>query len=210
MADQKRWFKVWTSILIDPDFQSLSLEDTGRWMILMAVVASSGTNGVLRIPNLDYLARLLRCDEKAVKNITLRLPNTNLEEGKIDNGSLTLSFNKWFTYQVDSTGYERVKRSRYKRRREEKRLDKKRREVYPKDFSVSESIKNLARKNQWPDPLSEVEKFRDFHIARGSLMADWEAAFRTWLRNAKAFSQRRGKPTGKDIFSKLAEPLPKG
>lgn len=36
---------------------------------------------------------------------------------------------------------------------------------------------------------AEVAKFRDHHAAKGSLMADWNAAFRTWLRNALKFSR---------------------
>src|SRR5262245_44175171 len=47
MADQGRWFKVWTSILDDPDFQELSLEDVGRWALLGAMTKLVGTSGVL-------------------------------------------------------------------------------------------------------------------------------------------------------------------
>ena len=38
----------------------------------------------------------------------------------------------------------------------------------------------------------EAEQFRDFHTAKGSLFIDWEAAFRTWLRNAQKFAARGG------------------
>lgn len=33
----------------------------------------------------------------------------------------------------------------------------------------------------------EAERFRDHHTARGSVFADWDAAFRTWLGNALRF-----------------------
>jgi len=33
-----------------------------------------------------------------------------------------------------------------------------------------------------------AEHFRDHHAAKGSLFVDWDAAFRTWLRNAPRFS----------------------
>ena len=52
------------------------------------------------------------------------------------------------------------------------------------DFTVSDRVVELALMNGWPDPDTEVEAFKDYHLAKGSLMADWEAAFRTWLRNA--------------------------
>ena len=35
----------------------------------------------------------------------------------------------------------------------------------------------------------EVAQFRDHHSARGSTFKDWDAAFRTWLRNAAKFSK---------------------
>ncbi len=38
----------------------------------------------------------------------------------------------------------------------------------------------------------EVDQFRDYHAARGSLMLDWDAALRTWLRNAIKFAKQRG------------------
>lgn len=68
---------------------------------------------------------------------------------------------------------------------------------YPADFAADQTTKDLAVKNGWPDPDTELDAFRDFHIARGSRFKDWRAAFRTWLRNAKRFS-RNGKATAAD------------
>lgn len=45
----------------------------------------------------------------------------------------------------------------------------------------------------------EVAKFVDYHLARGSVMADWAAAWRTWSRNSVEFAQRapaRGRSLG--------------
>lgn len=39
------------------------------------------------------------------------------------------------------------------------------------------------------DPSRELAAFRDHHAARGSRFVDWNAAFRTWLRNAVKFSR---------------------
>jgi hypothetical protein len=66
----------------------------------------------------------------------------------------------------------------------------------PEDFEVSDRIVHLALKNGWPEPESELDAFKDYHLARGSLMVDWEAAFRTWLRNAARFrSEKHGQGT---------------
>lgn len=35
---------------------------------------------------------------------------------------------------------------------------------------------------------AELANFLDHHAARGTVFKDWQAAFRTWLRNAAKFS----------------------
>ena len=49
MADNKRWFKVWTSILIDQHMMTLNMEDKGIWITLGALVAHNGEKGSLKI-----------------------------------------------------------------------------------------------------------------------------------------------------------------
>ena len=44
------------------------------------------------------------------------------------------------------------------------------------------------------DVQAEAERFRDYHRAKGSLFADWDAAFRTWLGNSVRFSSGRAAP----------------
>lgn len=43
---------------------------------------------------------------------------------------------------------------------------------------------------------AEWRSFRNHHIAKGSLMADWSAAWRTWLGNYGKFNQPRDGPSG--------------
>jgi len=74
----------------------------------------------------------------------------------------------------------------------------------PDDFQVSARIIVLAKENGWPSPQSELDAFKDYHLAHGSLFADWEAAFRTWLRNCGRFN--KGHPA---IVSKPTEIKPK-
>lgn len=45
---------------------------------------------------------------------------------------------------------------------------------------------------------AELPKFRDYHAARGKPMKDWQAALRTWLRNAKQFAKPTAKQTESD------------
>lgn len=46
------------------------------------------------------------------------------------------------------------------------------------------------------DHQSEFDRFVDHHLAKGSTSSDWEASWRTWLRNAKKFAQERSEGTG--------------
>lgn len=66
---------------------------------------------------------------------------------------------------------------------------------FPETFSVSDQIRKWALANSCPDPNSEFEGFRDHHVSKGNIFKDWEAAFRTWLRNAKKF--QKGTSDGK-------------
>lgn len=63
----------------------------------------------------------------------------------------------------------------------------------PDDFEVSPRIMQLAAEKGWPDPRTELDAFKDYHLAHGSLMMDWEAAFRTWLRNSSRWGKDKPK-----------------
>lgn len=52
----------------------------------------------------------------------------------------------------------------------------------------------------------ELPRFLDHHAAKGSRFRDWDAAFRTWLRNAPGFAVRGPAHRG----SSLQEPAPPG
>jgi hypothetical protein len=43
----------------------------------------------------------------------------------------------------------------------------------------------------------ELEQFTDYHDAKGSAFKDWDASFRTWLRNAAKWGKSRRNPYGK-------------
>ena len=57
------------------------------------------------------------------------------------------------------------------------------------------------------DPTREAAAFRDHHSAKGSRFVDWNAAFRTWLRNAVRFG-RGGGPRGGPSFFEILDSIP--
>lgn len=75
--------------------------------------------------------------------------------------------------------------------------------TFPKDFCLDEEMKAFARKfSVGPGPT--FEHFKDHHISKGSKFVDWKAAWRTWCRNARAYS--RGKPNGNDSQYEYDQP----
>lgn len=85
MADQKRWFKVWTSILLDPGMNSLELADVGRWVRLGALAAAVGDRGQLSFPAAgDGLVATLKVgDLIEAKRVLARLPNLVLSDAPV-------------------------------------------------------------------------------------------------------------------------------
>ena len=61
----------------------------------------------------------------------------------------------------------------------------------PKDWEPDEAGMDFASSKNL-DVFSELERFRAYHEAKGSLMADWDAAWRGWCLNAEKYRQERG------------------
>lgn len=65
-----------------------------------------------------------------------------------------------------------------------------RKTVYPSDFVPNERAGQIA-KAQGQNLNALLVEFKDCHTAKGSLFLDWQAAFRTWLRNDLKFKEKR-------------------
>lgn len=61
--------------------------------------------------------------------------------------------------------------------------------AYPEDFKPSDRLIEWCSKQHVPDLTPHLEAFRDYHVSHGSRFLDWEAAFRTWIRNASKFGR---------------------
>lgn len=69
----------------------------------------------------------------------------------------------------------------------------------PENWKPSERELLFARTTRKDLNIAEeVELFRDYHLAEGSLKADWSAAWRYWIRNTRTkggFTNGKTKPT---------------
>jgi hypothetical protein len=124
MADQKRWFKVWTSLLVDMDAQANDV--IGAWTRLGCRAALVGASGVVEFDSWAHLARFLNVPDDGAQELMARMRNVSVDEAKTRHGKLTVTFKNWTKYQEDSTQAERARASRAKKRGEEIR-----REVLP-------------------------------------------------------------------------------
>ena len=128
----------------------LSLEDIERFTVLGCLIAQKGSGGEITLSE-NTVTTFLKCKklpEKFIKDFHLR-------EAKSDNGEITASFAHWYKYQMDSTGYERVKKHRKGKNDNGTREDKTRQE---KDKTRQE-LKDLSHfENLWEKYPSKVGK----------------------------------------------------
>jgi hypothetical protein len=69
-----------------------------------------------------------------------------------------------------------------------KKSPKKNSHLIPVDWIPNDKhIESCINQGLMVDDISE--HFRDHHTAKGSKMSDWDAAFRTWIRNAVKFNK---------------------
>ena len=61
--------------------------------------------------------------------------------------------------------------------------------ILPDDFQPNETAQQMAAELGL-DLQAELAAFCDHHAAKGTTFKDWQAALRTWLRNASKFGQR--------------------
>lgn len=64
----------------------------------------------------------------------------------------------------------------------------------PEGFAVTDAHRAFARQNGLPNPDEQLPAFCDYWLAQSGqkgVKADWDATFRTWLRNAPKYQGRR-------------------
>lgn len=73
----------------------------------------------------------------------------------------------------------------------------------PPEWVPSErNIQDAISRNFTAEEIEhEADRFRDYHLAKGTTFKDWDAGWRTWLSNARKFSARNtGRGGGHDVM----------
>jgi hypothetical protein len=81
VADLKRWFKVWTSVLVDMD--NLSAEAIGHWVRLGARIALVGTRGSVKFDGWSHAAAFFRVPQDDVTLLLQSLPGVVVSDRPI-------------------------------------------------------------------------------------------------------------------------------
>lgn len=63
----------------------------------------------------------------------------------------------------------------------------KRKARLPDDLTISEAMIAYAKLNNIANIENEFERFKNYHISKGTLFADIERAWKTWVSNAITF-----------------------
>ena len=179
MADQKRWFKVWGTIALDPSFLELPLEVVGRWTLLGAWIATHGEKGRI-VAGVKAVRHVLRIPEsapiipaiQALPHVRFDVVDDNndvvfdvpVDVPLDDNAKLAVIMLNWTKYQLDSTGYDRLKKHR-------QRVD---------DNGLREE-KTKRRTPIVPKGTGDVDGFADFWALYPRRVAK-QAAVKAWVK----------------------------
>jgi hypothetical protein len=94
-----------------------------------------------------------------------------------------------------------VGKKRNKERKGVKATPRTRGQQLPADYKLSEAQMHWTRVGHPSVKIQhEFEQFTDYHRAKGTVMKDWDAAWRTWVRNAVKFAA--GGSTGPSLWDR--------
>ena len=160
IADQKKWFKVWTTLLMDSHIRN---EDIGMFARLGCAIAFRGINGKLVTTNQALHSLLQIKPGDPIPQSFLDDFNVRIHQN--GNDKITVTFLNWYKYQVDNSADRVAKHRRNVTRNvtveeesrvEKIRKDKIREEVIPD----SEFLNRLKNTFSYVDLDHEIAKMQ--------------------------------------------------
>ena len=207
MPLRKRWFPVTHDINADPQIWELrDLYGDRALLIWLEMLSIADRNDGLIGPDSDQTRNQLasKCRSSRVKvGLVLDWCRSKVWI-QSDNGLRIANFLKYHRTpeHKPEPNQENIRSSPIRSDpdqtfiREEEKIKTRasaRKQSYPLGFEVSQEITEWAIKESLPDPITLLDAFRDYHVAHGSVFKDWNAALRTWVRNAKRFGNGNGR-----------------
>ena len=180
------WVKLYRDILDDVEWFELEPK-LAKILVMLWLIASEEENG--QIPEPKKLAFRLRLTEKEVNQALTGLSHW-LEQDDISEISQK--------YQDDLPETETETETEIEKEVETEK--KARASRLPADWQATDSMIEFCKIKRpdlkWQDV---AESFKDYWVSapKGSKL-DWEATWRTWVRNQKVFSNTKGYESAKD------------
>jgi hypothetical protein len=81
--------------------------------------------------------------------------------------------------------------------------------AFPERFEISDDLCKWCLA-QHTEANLHYEAFKDYHSSKGSRFIDWNAAFRTWVRNAAKFSNGNGRQVEGELSERTQRILRRG
>jgi hypothetical protein len=189
MADQGKWFKLWTTAAHDPDLCNLSLDDFARWTLFGCYLKTHGNEGaiILKSPAvaIQHLFRLTSFEDviKTLRKFPSCLVIEKQENYDTCETIVNVSWKNWHKYQgdVSTTRTQDFRdRERSKKRREEKRGEQKRREV------KTPSISPPQTDDEWLDDLQKELAYKHLNI-----LVEYSKAVNWYKANRKKLTRKK-------------------
>jgi hypothetical protein len=169
------WIKLYRNLLDDRDYLRLPTASRALAPCLWLLASESETGEF--DGSVDNIAFRLRLSDKEVEQGLKPL----IEKGFFEVASNALA--DCLQNAIPETERETENRDREQRERQRQKAAQ-----MPKDFAPSESHQIFATEHG-VNLAAEFDAFSDYHRSKGSTFKDWDAALRTWLRNAKKFAK---------------------
>ncbi len=212
-----RWLRLYDELLNDPKVQRLE-PSLFKALINLWCLASKHDGKLPEPADITFALRLSNeADATALTDELLGLGLLDLGEDGV------LRPHNWESRQFKSDRDKSAERMRNKRIRDASRDAP----VTPPEQSRADTEQKGAeaqakRRTQLPEEWKaphvegfssfeiqkEIPQFRDYHTAKGSVMKDWDAAFRTWMRNSRKFGGKAPVGNGSTGRLKDFEPEP--
>lgn len=73
--------------------------------------------------------------------------------------------------------------------------------LLPDNYNISEEMQIWLKTNKFlnVEVKEELDKFKDYHLSKNNRYSDWDAAFRTWMRNTRIFAKPFARERKKSI-----------
>ncbi len=194
IADQKKWFKVWTTLLMDTHIPN---EELGMFTRLGCAIAFRGLNGKLVTTKQSLHSFLLIPHNQNIPQSFL--DNFNVQIHENGNDKVTVTFKNWYKFQIDNSALRvaihRKNVTRNVTRQDKIREDKIREEKEKKIYSPSDDVitvinyLNQQAKTSYKVTTKKTQTLINILLNQGFTLQDFKTVIdrkvNDWLEDRK-------------------------